>query len=88
MGKLQSDLVFAEIGRRIKDMGAELVKKINAVFEWEIIQGGQTAACWSKLMHESREHGSPEHGENMHTVCGRVFSAVAERLITFSVILH
>uniref|UniRef100_A0A3B3TGD7 Hydroxysteroid (17-beta) dehydrogenase 4 n=1 Tax=Paramormyrops kingsleyae TaxID=1676925 RepID=A0A3B3TGD7_9TELE len=47
VGKLQSDLVFAEIGRRIKDMGAELVKKINAVFEWEIIQGGQTAARWT-----------------------------------------
>uniref|UniRef100_A0AAR2JPY0 Peroxisomal multifunctional enzyme type 2 n=1 Tax=Pygocentrus nattereri TaxID=42514 RepID=A0AAR2JPY0_PYGNA len=29
-GGLQSDLVFAEIGRRIKDLGAELVKKVNA----------------------------------------------------------
>ncbi|KAF5905312.1 peroxisomal multifunctional enzyme type 2, partial [Clarias magur] len=44
---LQSDLVFAEIGRRIKDMGAELVKKINAIFGWEITKGGKTAAQWT-----------------------------------------
>lgn len=46
--KLQSDLVFAEIGRRIKDVGAELVKKVNAIFGWEITKGGKTAAQWSK----------------------------------------
>lgn len=45
---LQSDLVFAEIGRRIKGMGAELVKKVNAIFGWEITKGGKTAAQWSK----------------------------------------
>lgn len=44
---LQSDLVFAEIGRRVKDMGAELVKKVNAVFGWEITKDGQTAAQWT-----------------------------------------
>lgn len=44
---LQSELVFAEIGRRIKDMGAELVKKVNAVFGWEITKDGQSAAQWT-----------------------------------------
>ncbi|KAM9476273.1 peroxisomal multifunctional enzyme type 2 [Clarias gariepinus] len=44
---LQSDLVFAEIGRRIKGMGAELVKKVNAIFGWEITKGGKTAAQWT-----------------------------------------
>uniref|UniRef100_A0A8C6WXA8 Hydroxysteroid (17-beta) dehydrogenase 4 n=1 Tax=Neogobius melanostomus TaxID=47308 RepID=A0A8C6WXA8_9GOBI len=43
-GGLQSELVFAEIGRRIKDMGAELVRKVNAVFGWEITKDGQSAA--------------------------------------------
>lgn len=46
-GGLQSDLVFAEIGRRIKEAGKELVKKVNAVFSWEITKEGQTAAQWS-----------------------------------------
>lgn len=48
---LQSDLVFAEIGRRIKDLGAELVKKVNAIFGWEITKGGKTAAQWSKTFY-------------------------------------
>ncbi|CAB1319345.1 unnamed protein product [Coregonus sp. 'balchen'] len=43
-GGLKSELVFAEIGRRIKDLGAEMVKKVNAVFGWEITKGGNTAA--------------------------------------------
>lgn len=46
-GALQSDLVFAEIGRRIAEAGAELVKKVNAVFGWEITKEGKTAAQWS-----------------------------------------
>ncbi|KAM3867409.1 peroxisomal multifunctional enzyme type 2 [Diretmus argenteus] len=46
-GALQSELVFAEIGRRIKDSGSELVKKINAVFSWEITKDGQNAAQWT-----------------------------------------
>ncbi|XP_049907689.1 peroxisomal multifunctional enzyme type 2 [Epinephelus moara] len=46
-GGLQSELVFAEIGRRIKDMGSELVKKVNAVFGWEITNDGKTAAQWT-----------------------------------------
>lgn len=46
-GGLQSELVFAEIGRRIKDVGSELVKKVNAVFGWEITKDGKNAAQWS-----------------------------------------
>lgn len=45
---LQSELVFAEISRRVKDMGAELVKKVNAVFGWEITKDGKNAAQWSE----------------------------------------
>uniref|UniRef100_A0A8C7D469 Peroxisomal multifunctional enzyme type 2 n=1 Tax=Oncorhynchus kisutch TaxID=8019 RepID=A0A8C7D469_ONCKI len=43
----ESELVFAEIGRRIKDLGAEMVKKVNAVFGWEITKGGDIAAQWT-----------------------------------------
>uniref|UniRef100_A0A8C7D5D2 Hydroxysteroid (17-beta) dehydrogenase 4 n=1 Tax=Oncorhynchus kisutch TaxID=8019 RepID=A0A8C7D5D2_ONCKI len=46
-GGLKSELVFAEIGRRIKDLGAEMVKKVNAVFGWEITKGGDIAAQWT-----------------------------------------
>ncbi|XP_074527181.1 peroxisomal multifunctional enzyme type 2 [Halichoeres trimaculatus] len=44
---LQSELVFAEIGRRIKDLGSELVKKVNAVFGWEITKDGKSSAEWT-----------------------------------------
>ncbi|XP_075692400.1 peroxisomal multifunctional enzyme type 2 [Rhinoderma darwinii] len=44
---LQSNLVFEEIGRRIKDAGSEMVKKINAVFQWNITKDGETAAQWT-----------------------------------------
>uniref|UniRef100_A0A8C2Z9N2 Hydroxysteroid (17-beta) dehydrogenase 4 n=1 Tax=Cyclopterus lumpus TaxID=8103 RepID=A0A8C2Z9N2_CYCLU len=43
----QSELVFAEIGRRINDSGSELVKKVNAVFAWEITKDGKSAAEWT-----------------------------------------
>ncbi|KAK5601814.1 hypothetical protein CRENBAI_020171 [Crenichthys baileyi] len=46
-GGLQSELVFAEIGRRIKELGSELVKKVNAVFGWEITKDGKKAAEWT-----------------------------------------
>ncbi|XP_078107169.1 peroxisomal multifunctional enzyme type 2 [Sander vitreus] len=47
-GGLQSELVFAEIGHRIKDTGSELVKKVNAVFGWEITKAGKNpAAQWT-----------------------------------------
>ncbi|XP_061755511.1 peroxisomal multifunctional enzyme type 2 [Nerophis ophidion] len=45
-GGLQSELVFAEIGRRIQETGDDLVKKVNAVFGWEITKDGKTAAQW------------------------------------------
>ncbi|KAL1268924.1 hypothetical protein QQF64_031213 [Cirrhinus molitorella] len=44
---LKSDLVFAEIGNRIRDMGSELVKKVNAVFGWEISKDGKTVRQWT-----------------------------------------
>ncbi|KAK9522952.1 hypothetical protein VZT92_019388 [Zoarces viviparus] len=46
-GALQSELVFAEIGRRIEDSGSELVKKVNAVVAWEITKDNRTAAEWT-----------------------------------------
>lgn len=46
---LQSNLVFEEIGRRVKEIGSELVKKVNAVFQWDITKDGKTAMQWSKL---------------------------------------
>lgn len=45
--ELQSALVFEEIGRRLKDVGREVVKKVNAVFEWHITKGGAPAAKWT-----------------------------------------
>ncbi|NXU51627.1 DHB4 enzyme, partial [Turnix velox] len=44
---LQSDLVFEEISRRIKAVGSELVKKVNAVFQWDITKDGKTAMQWT-----------------------------------------
>ncbi|CAG09600.1 unnamed protein product [Tetraodon nigroviridis] len=65
-GALQSDLVFAEIGRRIKEAGSELVKKVNAVFSWEITKEGRTAAHWSFLLGQAEgqreHHAEPEAG--------------------------
>nr|BAE27744.1 unnamed protein product [Mus musculus] len=46
-GELQSALVFGEIGRRLKSVGREVVKKANAVFEWHITKGGTVAAKWT-----------------------------------------
>ncbi|XP_043832060.1 LOW QUALITY PROTEIN: peroxisomal multifunctional enzyme type 2 [Dromiciops gliroides] len=46
-GGLQSTLVFEEIGHRIKDVGKELVKTVNAVFVWNITKHGKTAAQWT-----------------------------------------
>lgn len=46
-GTLQSALVFGEIGRRLKDVGREVVKKVNAVFEWHITKNGSIAAKWT-----------------------------------------
>lgn len=40
--------MFAEIGRRIRDLGEELVKKVNAVLAWEILKDGKHARRWSE----------------------------------------
>ncbi|KAF6356977.1 hydroxysteroid 17-beta dehydrogenase 4 [Rhinolophus ferrumequinum] len=45
--ELQSALVFEEIGRRLQDLGLEVVKKVNAVFEWHITKGGKAVAKWT-----------------------------------------
>ncbi|XP_072925311.1 peroxisomal multifunctional enzyme type 2 [Hemitrygon akajei] len=45
--KLQSDVVFAELSRRIKHVGREMVKKVNAVFQWDITKDGKTARQWT-----------------------------------------
>ncbi|XP_034619925.1 SCP2 sterol-binding domain-containing protein 1 [Trachemys scripta elegans] len=44
---LQSDLIFEEIGRRIKEMGSQLVKKVNAIFQWDITRDGQMVVQWT-----------------------------------------
>ncbi|XP_009989704.1 PREDICTED: peroxisomal multifunctional enzyme type 2-like, partial [Tauraco erythrolophus] len=44
---LQSDLVFEEINRRVKEIGNELVKKVNAVFQWDITKDGKKAMQWT-----------------------------------------
>ncbi|XP_030049390.1 peroxisomal multifunctional enzyme type 2 [Microcaecilia unicolor] len=44
---LQSDLVFEEIGRRLKEVGNQLVKKVNAIFQWDITKNGKTTAQWT-----------------------------------------
>uniref|UniRef100_A0A8C3VRH3 Peroxisomal multifunctional enzyme type 2 n=1 Tax=Catagonus wagneri TaxID=51154 RepID=A0A8C3VRH3_9CETA len=46
-GELQSNLVFEEIGCRLQNIGREMVKKVNAVFEWHITKGGKIAAKWA-----------------------------------------
>ncbi|XP_032070007.1 peroxisomal multifunctional enzyme type 2 [Thamnophis elegans] len=45
--ELQSNLIFEEIGRRIKEVGNELVKKVNAVFQWNINKDDKPAVQWT-----------------------------------------
>lgn len=71
---LQSELVFAEIGRRIKDSGSDLVKKVNAVFGWEITKDGKNAAQWSKCTEcrsDTLNKMSLHYGESISS--GRIF---------------
>ncbi|NXC73473.1 DHB4 enzyme, partial [Anhinga anhinga] len=44
---LQSDLVFEEIACRVEEFGSELVKKVNAVFQWDITKDGKTVKQWT-----------------------------------------
>ncbi|XP_061480659.1 peroxisomal multifunctional enzyme type 2 isoform X2 [Rhineura floridana] len=62
---LKSDLVFEEIGRRIKEVGNELVKKVNAVFQWNITKDKKTAVQWTiDLKNGSGElYQGPAHGK-------------------------
>lgn len=46
-GELQSTLIFEEIGRRLKTVGHEMVKKVSGVFEWHITKGGNIGAKWT-----------------------------------------
>lgn len=66
-GGLQSELVFAEIGRRIKDLGSEMVKKVNAVFGWEITKDGRPAAQWSTFTEWSAD--TLKHTSNSVSLC-------------------
>ncbi|XP_053726935.1 peroxisomal multifunctional enzyme type 2 isoform X1 [Synchiropus splendidus] len=66
-GSLQSELVFTEIGRRIKESGSDLVKKVNAVFSWEITKDGKNAEQWtidlkngSGSLHKGSFGGKPD----------------------------
>lgn len=47
--------MFAEIGRRIRDLGEELVKKVNAVLAWEIMKDGKRVRQWSECVLEKRK---------------------------------
>ncbi|XP_015262179.1 PREDICTED: SCP2 sterol-binding domain-containing protein 1 [Gekko japonicus] len=44
---LQSDVVFEEIGRRIREVGSQLVQKVNAIFQWDIMSGELMVAQWT-----------------------------------------
>uniref|UniRef100_A0A8C8S558 SCP2 sterol binding domain containing 1 n=1 Tax=Pelusios castaneus TaxID=367368 RepID=A0A8C8S558_9SAUR len=44
---LQSDLIFEEIGHRIKKVGTQLVKKVNAIFQWDITRDGKMVVQWT-----------------------------------------
>ncbi|XP_077572261.1 peroxisomal multifunctional enzyme type 2 [Stigmatopora nigra] len=64
---LESELVFAEISRRIQDSGSDLVKKVNAIFGWEITKDGKTAGEWtidlkngSGALHRGAYSGKPD----------------------------
>ncbi|KAG8456270.1 hypothetical protein GDO86_002164 [Hymenochirus boettgeri] len=70
---LQSDLVFEEINRRIKDIGNQLVKKVNAVFQWDITKEGKTASQWSifcwQTQSEWQYYAQPKTGNDLKRLC-------------------
>jgi hypothetical protein len=45
---LKSSAVFAQMSQLAKSAG-DLLSKINAIFLYNITQGGQTAASWSEF---------------------------------------
>ncbi|XP_077166357.1 SCP2 sterol-binding domain-containing protein 1 [Paroedura picta] len=44
---LQSDVVFEEIGRRIREVGSQVVQKVNAIFQWDITNGELMVSQWT-----------------------------------------
>ncbi|XP_054840844.1 SCP2 sterol-binding domain-containing protein 1 [Eublepharis macularius] len=44
---LQSEMVFEEIGRRIREVGIQLVKNVSAIFQWDIMSGELMVAQWT-----------------------------------------
>uniref|UniRef100_A0A8D0GFZ9 Hydroxysteroid 17-beta dehydrogenase 4 n=1 Tax=Sphenodon punctatus TaxID=8508 RepID=A0A8D0GFZ9_SPHPU len=62
---IKSDLVFEEIGCRIKEAGNQLVKKVNAIFQWDITKDGKTAMQWTiDLKNDSGElYRGPARGK-------------------------
>lgn len=45
---LKSKIVFKTMSDQLAEM-PDLVQKIQAVYEWNILQNGKTAGVWSKL---------------------------------------
>ncbi|XP_008061420.1 SCP2 sterol-binding domain-containing protein 1 [Carlito syrichta] len=43
----QSSPVFEDIRHHIREVGAQLVKKVNAIFQLDITQDGKTALQWT-----------------------------------------
>ncbi|XP_072490653.1 SCP2 sterol-binding domain-containing protein 1 [Notamacropus eugenii] len=45
--ELRSNLVFEEISRRVKEVGSQLVKKVNAIFQLDITKDGKIIVQWT-----------------------------------------
>jgi hypothetical protein len=45
--RLKSDQVFQEIKARVSSQ-PEIVSKIGAIYQWNILKDGKTASTWSK----------------------------------------
>ncbi|XP_007946410.1 SCP2 sterol-binding domain-containing protein 1 [Orycteropus afer afer] len=47
LSEFQSFPVFEDISRHIKEVGAQLVKKVNAIFQLDITKNGKTILQWT-----------------------------------------
>ncbi|XP_037666825.1 SCP2 sterol-binding domain-containing protein 1 [Choloepus didactylus] len=47
LSEFQSSPVFEDISRHIKEMGAQLVKKVNAIFQLDITKDGKMILQWT-----------------------------------------
>lgn len=45
---LQSTVMFEQMKSMIESVGPELVKKVRAIYLWNITKNGKTVAQWSK----------------------------------------